>query len=224
MTASAKIGKDKDAKKAIELKTEQQKVGYAIGTQIGNDFNKNGLDIDLDAFLRGFSDAFTGKDLAMTEPEARQVLEAFGRRMQEEQQKKMAEQGTKNIEAGQKFLDANKKKKGVVVLPSGLQYKVIKKGTGATPAATDSVKVHYRGTLIDGTEFDSSYKRGDEPTQLDVNRVIKGWVEALQLMKEGAKWELYIPSDLAYGPQGPPNIGADATLVFEIELVELVKK
>jgi len=228
MAAVEKEDDKKDAKKTVELKTEKQKVGYSIGTQIGGSFSRDGIDIDLDAFVSGFSHAYSGKELVISETEIRGILEAFSKRMQavrqkqmEEQKKKMAELAPKNAEEGKKFLEANKKKKGVVELSSGLQYKVIKKGKGDSPKAIDTVKVRYRGTLIDGTEFDSSYKRGEEPVPLQVSRVIKGWIEALQLMKEGAKWELYIPSDLAYGPQGPPNIGPNATLIFEVELVSI---
>ena len=133
------------------------------------------------------------------------------------------EQAEKNLAASNAFLEKNKAEKDVITLPSGLQYKVIKKGTGATPLATDQVKTNYRGTLIDGTEFDSSYKRGT-PAIFGVGRVIKGWTEALQLMKEGAKWELYIPSELAYGQRGTPNIGPNSALIFEIELLEVIKE
>ena len=217
MAAAKKEGKKMDAKKTVELKTDQQKAGYAIGTQIGTDFKSKDLDIDLDAFLRGFREAFLGKKSAMTEIEIRQTLEAFGKHMQEAQQKKTAELS----KAGKAFLEENKKKKGVVVLPSGLQYKVIKEGTGATPKASDTVKTHYKGTLIDGTEFDSSYKRG-KPVEFPVEGVIPGWTEALQLMKVGAKWELYIPSDIAYGPRGSRTIPPDSALIFEIELLDIM--
>ena len=215
MSAVTAVAK-KDEKKPAELKTEPQKIGYAIGVNAGGSFKAQGLDIDLDAFLRGFTEAFTGRELAMTDIEMQQILQAFSLRMQQEQQKKMEEQAG----AGKKFLEENKKKKGVKVLPSGLQYKVITEGTGATPKRTDIFVANYRGTLIDGTEFDSSYKR-NKPLELPVTQVIPGWTEALQLMKVGSKWEVYIPSDLAYGPQGRPNIPPNSVLIFEMELLDV---
>jgi FKBP-type peptidyl-prolyl cis-trans isomerase len=142
--------------------------------------------------------------------------------MRQQQAAEKAKAGAENLAKGTAFLEANKTKEGVVALPSGLQYKVIKEGTGNTPVATDKVKTHYRGRLIDGKEFDSSYKRG-KPAEFPVTGVIKGWVEALQLMKEGAKWELYIPANLAYGTRDTPTIPANSTLIFEIELLEIVK-
>ena len=160
----------------------------------------------------------------MTDEEVRETLTALSVGLKEKAMAKRKEAGAASIKEGKEFLDANKKKEGVVTLPSGLQYKVIKAGTGAVPKATDTVKTHYRGTLISGTEFDSSYKR-NEPAEFPVGGVIKGWTEALQLMKTGSKWQLYIPSELAYGENGagadiPPN----AVLTFDIELLEIVTK
>jgi FKBP-type peptidyl-prolyl cis-trans isomerase len=142
--------------------------------------------------------------------------------MKTKQAAKQAKEASEGLAKGNAYLAANRTKEGVIVLPSGLQYKVITEGTGNTPVATDKVKTHYRGTLIDGTEFDSSYKRGT-PAEFPVTGVIKGWVEALQLMKEGGKWELYIPANLAYGSRARPTIPANSALVFEIELIEIVK-
>ncbi|MBW8036753.1 MAG: FKBP-type peptidyl-prolyl cis-trans isomerase [Planctomycetes bacterium] len=215
MAAAKKTEKDKAEKKSVELKTEQQKAGYAIGIQMGGNFKKGGLDIDLEAFLQGFSDAFSGKDLALNEIEIRQVLQDFDKRMKAAQQKKMEDMAKEGVA----FLEENKKKKGVVVLPSGLQYKVIREGTGAIPKKTDIFVANYKGTFIDGTEFDSSYKKGT-PLELPVTGVIPGWTEALQLMKIGAKWELYVPFDLAYGPRGRGSIPPNSTLIFEMELLD----
>lgn len=203
------------AEAAVELKTEMDKVSYAIGAQIGQNLKTQGVEISAEPLMAGFKDAFSGKKLALDQNEIRQVLMSF-------QQRVMAKQAAANLAEGNAFLEANKTKEGVKVLPSGLQYKVIKEGTGKTPTADDRVKTHYRGTLINGKEFDSSYKR-NAPAEFAVGGVIKGWVEALQLMKEGAKWELYIPTNLAYGERPRPNIPPNSTLIFEIELLEIVK-
>ena len=211
------------------LKTEMDKVSYAIGTQIGNSFKQGGIDIKVGLLVRGLNDVMKDKELLLSQGEMQQIMMAFQMRMQAEQQKKMAEQqelnkieAPKNLAKGAAYLAANKKKKGVKELPSGLQYKIIKKGKGQTPTADSVVKTHYRGTLIDGTEFDSSYK-SNQPVEFPVKGVIAGWTEALQLMKEGAKWELYIPANLAYGERVTPSIPANSTLIFEIELIEIVK-
>jgi FKBP-type peptidyl-prolyl cis-trans isomerase FklB len=209
-------------RKVGSLVTEMDKVSYAIGVQLGTNFKKQGIDIKIDKFVQGLKDATAGKKLELTEAEIQQTMMSFSQRMRAQQQEKQKVDAAKNIAAGKAYLAANGKKEGVKVLPSGLQYKVIKKGTGKTPTAADKVKTHYRGTLIDGTEFDSSYKR--EPVVFGVTKVIKGWTEALQLMKEGAKWELYIPANLAYGERGRPKIPANSTLIFEIELLEIVKE
>lgn len=205
------------AEKSTDLATVQQQVGYSIGSQIGGDFRRNEFDIDADAFAKGFKDAFSGKELLLNEKEIEDVLDAFKQRLQEAQKEKIEKQAA----AGKAFLEENKTKEGVVVLPSGLQYKVIKEGTGATPKATDTVKTNYRGTLIDGTEFDSSDKHG-EPATFLVTHVVPGWTEALQLMKVGAKWELYIPSELGYGARGSRTIPPNAALIFEIELLDIL--
>lgn len=202
--------------KSTDLATVQQQVGYSIGTQIGNDFRRNEFDIDSDSFIRGFSDAFSGGELVLSEEKITEVLAAFRLRMQATQKKKVEDQA----KTGVAFLEENKKKEGVVALSSGLQYKVLRAGTGATPKASDTVSTNYRGTLVDGTEFDSSYKHG-KPAEFPVSRVIPGWTEALQLMKVGAKWELYIPPSIAYGQRGGRTIPPNATLIFELELLEI---
>jgi FKBP-type peptidyl-prolyl cis-trans isomerase FklB len=209
-------------RKVGSLKTEMDKVSYAIGVQLATNFKKQGIDIKIDKFVQGIKDATAGKKLELTEAEIQQTMMSFSQRMRAQQQEKQKADAAKNIAAGKAFLAANAKKEGVKVLPSGLQYKVIKKGTGKTPTAADKVKTNYRGTLIDGKEFDSSYKSG-KPVEFGVKNVIKGWTEALQLMKEGGKWELYIPSNLAYGERGNRGIPGNSTLIFEIELLEIVK-
>jgi FKBP-type peptidyl-prolyl cis-trans isomerase FklB len=215
--------------KAVLLKTEMDKVSYAIGVQLGQSFKTQEIEIKIESLMQGLKDSMAGKKLALGQDEMQKVMMGFQQRMmakQQELQKKQQErqkvEAAKNLAAGKAYLEANGTKKGVKVLPSGLQYKIIKKGTGKTPTANDKVKTHYRGTLIDGTEFDSSYKR-NRPAEFPVKGVIKGWTEALQLMKEGGKWELYIPANLAYGERGRPNIPANSTLIFEIELLEVVK-
>ena len=201
--------------KAVALKTEMDKVSYVIGTQLGQNFKMQGIEINIEFLTSGLKDAMEGKELALSQDEIRQVMTSF-------QQSMMAKQAAKNLADGKVFLEANKAKEGVKVLPSGLQYKVIKEGTGKTPTVDDKVRTHYRGTLINGTEFDSSYKR-KQPAEFPVKGVIKGWTEALQLMKEGGKWELYIPANLAYGELARPGIPPNSTLIFEIELLAVVE-
>jgi len=204
------------------LKTEMDKVSYAIGIQMGQNFKKQGIEIRVEPLMQGLRDVMKDKELILSQDEMQQVMMSFQKRMQAEQQERQKAEGSINLAEGNSFLEKNKKNKGVKELPSGLQYKIIKKGTGKTPTANSKVKTHYRGTLIDGAEFDSSYKR-NAPAEFPVGGVIKGWTEALQLMKEGAKWELYIPANLAYGERGRPSIPANSTLIFEIELLEIVK-
>jgi len=208
--------------KAEIFKTEMDKVSYIIGTQIGENFKKAEIDVNLELLMQGLKDTLQGKEPALSQAEMQKVYSDWQQSMREKQLAKQKKEAAENLAAGTAFLEANKTKEGVKVLPSGLQYKVITEGTGNTPTADDTVKTHYRGTLIDGTEFDSSYKR-NRPAEFPVKGVIKGWTEALQLMKEGAKWELYIPANLAYGERGRPGIPPNSTLVFEIELIEIVK-
>jgi FKBP-type peptidyl-prolyl cis-trans isomerase len=210
------------AEKAEIFKTEMEKVSYIIGTQIARQFKSQEIEINLDTLMMGLKDALGGDKLVMSMDEMDKVYKAWQGKMRAKQAAKQAKEAAENLAAGKAYLEANKAKEDVKVLPSGLQYKVITEGTGNTPTADDKVKTHYRGTLIDGTEFDSSYKR-NKPAEFPVKGVIKGWTEALQLMKEGGKWELYIPADLAYGQRGRPSIPANSTLIFEIELLEIVK-
>lgn len=203
------------------LTTLRDRASYAIGVNIGTNMKAQGVDIDPQLLARGMQDVFAGAAPLLTKQELAQVMQEFQADMQSKAGDRKKAAGEKNRAEGAKFLAENAKKQGVVTLPSGLQYKVIKEGSGPKPKATDTVKTHYRGTLTDGTEFDSSIARG-EPASFPVNGVIKGWTEALQLMPVGSKWELCIPSELAYGPSGQgPVIGPNAVLVFEVELLEV---
>ena len=208
--------------------TEQQKVSYAIGVDVVRTLKQQGIEIDPQFLAAAVRDAGTGATLQMTTEEMTATLTALQQTQRAKQQAQMAKMqeakkaaGTANEAEGKKFLDENKGKPGVTVLPDGLQYKVLTAGTGATPKATDTVTVNYRGTLINGTEFDSSYKRG-EPATFPVSGVIKGWTEVLQLMKTGSKYQVFIPSNLAYGERGAgADIGPNATLIFDIELISV---
>ena len=203
------------------LKDTKDKVSYSIGIDIGSNLKRNKIDINADAFNAGMKDGLSGSKPAMTDDEMRQVMTQFSKDMQEKTNAARQEAAEKNKAEGEKFLADNKNKPDVKTTASGLQYKMLKEGSGTPPKATDSVVVNYRGTLIDGTEFDSSYKRG-EPATFPVNQVIKGWTEALQLMKPSSKYELYIPSNLAYGERGAGgDIGPNATLKFEVELLSV---
>jgi FKBP-type peptidyl-prolyl cis-trans isomerase FklB len=207
------------------LTTDKQKASYAIGMNVGSGLHRQGVDLDDAALLQGMKDALSGGKTLLTEEEARAALTKLQGEMQAKMQAKAAQEGEANKKEGDAFLAANKTKEGVVTLPSGLQYKILKEGNGPKPTASDSVVCNYKGTLINGTEFDSSYKRG-EPATFPVTGVIKGWTEALQLMPVGSKWQLFIPPDLAYGPRGTPGgpIGPNATLVFEVELISIKDK
>jgi FKBP-type peptidyl-prolyl cis-trans isomerase FklB len=201
------------------LKDTKDKVSYSIGLDIGTTFKKQKMEINTDMLAAGVKDALSGANPLLTPDEVRTVMTEFSKDMRERAATATKEAAEKNTKEGEKFLAENKAKPGVKTTASGLQYVVEKEGSGAAPKETDTVVVNYRGTLIDGTEFDSSYKRG-EPTTFPVNRVIKGWTEALQLMKPGAKYKLFIPSNLAYGPGGAGgDIGPNATLIFEVELL-----
>jgi FKBP-type peptidyl-prolyl cis-trans isomerase FklB len=224
--AAAKTGQSAAAKAPtpLTLKTPTEKFSYALGMNIGSGMRRQGVNIDPNILVRGMKDALAGRKLLLTEDEARAAVLQVQNEVRQKQEAKAKEAGTANKKEGDDFLAANKTKDGVVTLPSGLQYKILTQGTGPKPAATDSVVCNYRGTLIDGKEFDSSYKRG-QPTTFPVNGVIKGWTEALQLMPVGSKWQLFIPPDLAYGERGAGgDIGPDATLIFEVELLSIEKK
>src|SRR5438552_13432678 len=204
-----------------DLKDPKQRASYSIGADIGANFKRQELDIDTKALAAGLADALAGKT-ALTDAELRETLNSFRKEMMTKMEAKQKTDGEKNVKDGEAFLAANAKKEGVKTLPSGLQYKVIKSGAGKSPKATDTVKVHYHGTLIDGTVFDSSVER-KEPATFPVNGVIPGWIEGLQLMKEGDKWQLVIPSKLAYGEHGAPGgkIGPNSVLIFEVELLSI---
>ena len=205
-------------------KNQKDKLSYCIGMDLGKNLKDQSIDINPDLFMKGLKDAFSGEKPLMTDQEVRETLTAFQKEMVAKQQEKMKTNGEKNKKEGEAFLAENKKKEGIKTLPSGLQYKVLNTGSGKKPKLTDTVTTHYRGTLIDGTEFDSSYRRG-QPASFPVNGVVRGWTEALQLMEEGAKWQLFIPSPLAYGERGAGNqIGPNATLIFEIELISVQEK
>lgn len=209
---------------AAALKTEMDKVSYIIGTQIARNFKSQEIEVNLDSLMWGLKDGLAGKEPVFNQDEMQQIYSNFQQQMMVKLTAKRAKEATENLAKGKAFLEQNKTKEGVKVLPSGLQYKVIKEGTGKTPTADDTVRTHYQGTLLDGTEFDSSYKR-NQPAEFAVKGVIKGWTEALQLMKEGAKWELYIPADLAYGERGKgPAIPPNSVLIFQIELLEIAKQ
>ncbi len=202
------------------FKDTKEKASYSIGVSIGKNFKNQGADLNLETVLQGMKDAVEGKKTLMTDQEIQETMMSFSAQMRAKAQEKQKEAGEKNRKEGEAFLAENKKKDGVKTTPSGLQYKVITMGTGTKPTTNDTVVTHYRGTLIDGTEFDSSYKRG-EPATFPVTGVIKGWTEALQLMPVGSKWQLFIPSDLAYGPNGRPSIPPSSTLLFDLELISI---
>jgi FKBP-type peptidyl-prolyl cis-trans isomerase FklB len=209
----------------LTLKTQKEKASYAIGLNIGKSMRKDSVDVDPAILMRGMKDGLAGAKPLLTDDEAKATMVALQADLRKKQEEKMLVQGEANKKEGETFLADNKTKDGVVTLPSGLQYKILKEGTGPKPAATDTVVCNYKGTLLDNTEFDSSYKRG-QPATFPVSGVIKGWTEALQLMPVGSKWQLFIPSDLAYGARGGPGggIGPNATLVFEVELMSIQPK
>ena len=211
------------ASAATKLKTDKDKVSYMIGHQIGSNFKRDGLDVNVNMVLTGMKEAIAGTKSPLSTEESQKLMTNLQKDLQTKAAAKHKAEADKNEKEGKAFLAANAKKKGVKVLPSGLQYKVIKAGSGESPKATDVVTTNYRGTLINGTEFDSSYKR-HKPAKFPVNGVIKGWTEALQLMKPGAKWQLFVPSDLAYGPRGAGEaIGPNSTLIFDVELISVEK-
>lgn len=220
------------AAETLELKTPKEKLSYSIGLNAGRTMRESlkaqSVDVDLNLLARSISDGLMDAKAQMTDDDMKAVLDAFQKDLMEKQKAQAAKQqeeakavAEKNKKDGEAFLAANKKKEGVISMPSGLQYKVLIDGKGKSPKATDTVTVHYRGTLIDGTEFDSSVKRG-QPATFPLNQVIKGWTEAVQLMKVGSKWQLFIPSTLGYGERGAgATIGGNATLIFEVELLSI---
>lgn len=229
-TGKARTSKTTPAKTAapLTLNTDKDKQSYAIGVNVGKGLSQNlkqtGLEIDPAILTRAIKDVLSGDKQSMTDQEAQATLTALQADMRKTQELKQQQLAEANKKEGDEFLAANKTKEGVTTLPDGLQYRILQEGTGPKPAATDAVTVNYRGTLVNGTEFDSSYKRG-QPASFNVTGIIKGWTEALELIPVGSKWQLFVPSDLAYGPSSrPPVIGPNSTLVFEVELVAIQPK
>ncbi len=206
------------------LKDPKERISYSIGVEIGTTLKRQGIEVSSEILVQGVKDALSGAKTLMTEEEIVQTLTTFKKDFVAKKQELAKQLGEKNKKEGEAFLAENQKKEGVKVLPSGLEYKVITPGKGKKPKAEDTVTVNYRGTFIGGSEFDSSYRHG-KPATFPVNRVIRGWTEVLQLMEEGAKWQVFIPSNLAYGEQGAGSeIGPNATLIFEIDLVSVQEK
>ncbi len=205
----------------VELKN---KASYALGLNISQSLKAQGIEIDAEQFAKGIKDGLSETAPSMTPEEMQAILTAFQKELTTKRAEMAKAESSKNTTAGKAFLAENAKKEGVKTLPSGLQYQVLKQGTGPKPTASSNVRTHYRGTLLDGREFDSSYKRG-EPAEFPVNGVIQGWTEALQLMPAGSKYKLFIPANLAYGEQAPPGsiIAPNSTLIFEVELLEVLK-
>ena len=231
-TAKAPVKKTGTAAKSAApapLTTRKEKFSYAlgmdIGTQVGGSLKKQSVEVDWNLASEGLKDAMSGGKTRLTQEEAKAVLDEVQSEVRKQQQAKAQQAAATNKTESEAFLAANKAKEGVVTLPSGLQYKVLTAGTGPKPTASDQVVCNYRGTLINGTEFDSSYKRG-QPATFGVGQVIKGWTEALQLMPVGSKWQLFIPSSLAYAERPDPRSGIEpnATLIFEVELLSIVDK
>jgi FKBP-type peptidyl-prolyl cis-trans isomerase len=226
-TPTAKTGAAAAAKTQapLTLKTQKEKASYAIGMNIGRNLKKDSVEVDPAVLYRALKDAYTGNKLLLTDEEAKTALTTLQTEVRAKEEAKSKAVAVENKKIGEAFLAANKTKEGVVTLPSGLQYKIIKEGTGPKPTAEDTVLCQYRGALVDNTEFDSSYKRG-EPLKIPVGGVIKGWTEAIQLMPVGSKWQLFIPSNLAYGERGAPGspIGPNSTLVFDVELISIEPK
>lgn len=213
---------------AVALVTESDRISYVVGVQIGDQLSQGGLEINPDLLARGIRDVMEEKELALSDEDLQEAMMALQQKMMEaqaemqrEQMTRQREEGPKNLAAAEAFLAENGEKDGIVTLDSGLQYRVITPGEGDTPSATSRVRVHYRGTLLDGAQFDSSYDRG-EPAEFLANQVIPGWQEALQLMPVGSKWQLFIPPNLAYGEAGRPSIPPNSLLIFEVELLDIV--
>ena len=222
-SSSSTAAKKPAAPAPPSLATDKDKRSYAIGMSIGKGIQKQGIDVDPDLIARGIHDELTNAKPLLTDEEAQATLTALQSELRQKAQQEYEAASVANQKQSEDFLAANKAKDGVVTLPSGLQYKVITEGTGPKPAATDTVTCNYRGTLVDGTEFDSSEKRG-QPLTIGVGNVIPGWSQALQLMPVGSKWELYIPPDLAYGPRGKGPIGPNQALIFQVELLSIQQK
>jgi FKBP-type peptidyl-prolyl cis-trans isomerase FklB len=203
-----------------ELKDQKDKESYSLGYQFGQSLKAQGLDINMDVYTSGIKDALYGTKPLLSQEEINKTVLEVQQRVATARQKELKEKAEKNLSEGKAFMEANKKKEGVKTLPSGLQYKVLKEGSGKTPKATDEVTANYRGSFIDGTEFDSSYKKGT-PITFQVDKVIPGWKEALQLMKVGSQWQLLVPAELGYGEHSVGPIPPNATLIFEVELISI---
>jgi len=215
------LATDQEKNTDIELKSFAEKISYVLGQEIGTSFKDSPTEIDLDIFMRGIKDSIKGTKSPLDADETNQIKQEFSRQVQENRNQKMAALSEKNRADGEAFLAANKNKEGIVTTDSGLQYKVLTQAEGPKPKENDRVTVHYSGTLLDGTEFDSSYKR-DKPATFQVNGVIRGWTEALQLMNVGSKYRLFIPADLAYGKRGAGRkIGPNTMLIFDVELLSI---
>lgn len=209
---------------SLKLKTHIDSISYIIGFDNGNYFKNQGIDIDINSFIKGLQQSASGKKCAISEADKAKIMNAFQQEMQKKMQEKQKSAGAENKIKGKAFLDANKKNKGVIVTASGLQYEVLKEGTGKSPKAKDEVTVNYVGKTLDGKIFDSSFDRG-QPATFMLSGVIAGWTEGLQLMKEGGKYRFYIPAELAYGDRGAGNdIPAGATLIFEVDLISVQVK
>ncbi len=220
---AAEAGKEAAEKTGYPgLPTEKEQISYTIGLAMGKQLGEIKDEVNLDTVVKAMRAQMAGEKVLLTEDQAREIFESFGQKMQAKQIAKMMADAKANTEKGQAFLTENGKKAGVVTTPSGLQYQVLTEGKGAKPGANDGVKVHYKGSLLDGKTFDSSYDRG-EPAVMPLQGVIPGWSEGLQLMPVGSKYKFWIPAQLAYGEQAPPTIGPNQTLVFEVELIEIVK-
>lgn len=203
----------------VSMKTQMDSVSYGIGLDIGKNLKAQSIDVNAAAIAAGIHDATTGGKTLLTDEEVQKVMTEFQQQLMAKTEAKAREMGEKNAKLGAEFLAANKSKEGIKTTPSGLQYKILTAGTGVKPTTDQTVTVHYRGTLIDGMEFENSYKRG-QPTTLPVTQFVKGWVEALVMMPVGSKWQLFIPSDLAYGERSPgASIPPNAVLIFELELL-----
>jgi len=208
------------AEDKLDQKDEKVKLSYSVGYQVGSDFKRQDIDISPDELLKGVQDALAANEPQLSQEEMRTTLMNLQKKISAARQQKMKAQAEKNLADGKAYLAENATKMGIKTMASGLQYKVLAEGSGASPKATDMVTVNYRGTLINGTEFDSSYKRG-KPATFRVDRVIPGWTEALQLMKEGGKMQLYIPPDLGYGDKRAGAIEPNSTLIFDVELISV---
>jgi FKBP-type peptidyl-prolyl cis-trans isomerase len=212
-----------EAPRKTTLESEIENVSYAYGMDVASVLKRAPIEFDTDVFMQGFKDAYLDGELLMTETEKMQILQDFMMQMREEQMAMSEAESETNMSDGQAFLDENKTKEGVMTTASGLQYMVLEQGSGPRPSATSKVKVHYEGKFINGEKFDSSLDRG-VPAEFPLNAVIGGWTEGLQLMPVGSKYRLFVPSELAYGERGmPPTIGPNATLIFEVELLEIVE-